>query len=344
MAKILIIRFSAIGDVAMTIPVVHSLALQYPEHEITVLSRASLRPLFAGLPSNVHFMSADLSGKHHGLLGLHKLFYNELKVMNFDYVADLHNVLRTKMIRYRFKLMGLPVAAIDKGRIGKKRLTRRYRKVIENQKSSFERYTDVFAALGLPVQLNFTSIYGEGRGDLEQVRHLTGEKGEDKWIGIAPFAKHTGKVLPLEKLEQVIAHFADNPRVKIFLFGGGHKEKEVLAEWASKCSAVTSMVGKLNMSTELILMSHLDAMVSMDSANMHLASLVNVPVVSVWGATHPYCGFIGWKQSTANAVQVDLPCRPCSVFGNKPCYRKDYACLNAITPEMIIKKIESIIY
>ncbi|WP_321436070.1 glycosyltransferase family 9 protein [uncultured Bacteroides sp.] len=344
MAKILIIRFSAIGDVAMTIPVIHSLALQHPELEITVLSRAILQPLFIGLPGNVHFMGADLHGKHKGLLGLHRLFYNELKVMDFDYVADLHDVLRTKIIRLRFKLMGIPTAYIHKGRLGKKRLTSRYHKVLENQKSSFRRYTDVFKVLGFPIQLNFTSIYGEGRGDITQIQEITGEKGDSKWIGIAPFAKHKGKVLPLDKQGEVIAHFAKDSRVKIFLFGGGKKEESILSTWASKYPNVISLIGKLNMNTELILMSHLDAMVSMDSANMHLASLVNAPVVSVWGATHPYCGFMGWKQSPMNAVQVDLPCRPCSVFGNKSCYRKDYACLNQITSDMVIKKIESIIY
>ncbi len=344
MAKILIIRFSAIGDVAMTIPVIHSLALQHPEHEFTVLSRVSLRPLFIGLPQNVHFMGADLHGKHSGLLGLHRLFYNELKPQNFDYVADLHNVLRTKIIRLRFKMMGIPTAYIYKGRLGKKKLTNRYHKVFENQKSSFRRYTDVFKALGFPIQLNFTSIFGEGRGDMSQIQHITGDKGDLKWIGIAPFAKHKGKVLPLDKQEEVIAHFAKDSRVKVFLFGGGKNEESVLASWVNKYPSVTSLIGKLNMNTELILMSYLDAMVSMDSANMHLASLVNAPVVSVWGATHPYCGFMGWKQSPMNAVQVDLPCRPCSVFGNKSCYRKDYACLNMITPDMVIKKIESIIF
>ncbi len=148
----------------------------------------------------------------------------------------------------------------------------------------------------------------------------------------------------MDKQEEVIAHFAKDPRVKVFLFGGGKNEESVLASWVNKYPSVTSLIGKLNMNTELILMSYLDAMVSMDSANMHLASLVNAPVVSVWGATHPYCGFMGWKQSPMNAVQVDLPCRPCSVFGNKSCYRKDYACLNMITPDMVIKKIESIIF
>lgn len=342
MAKILIIRFSAIGDVAMTIPVIHSLALQHPEHEITVLSRTFMQPLFIGLPSNVHFMNADLSGKHNGLLGLHNLFY-ELKAMNFDYVADLHDVLRSKMLRWRFKLMGVPTAHIHKGRLGKKKLTRRYHKIVENQKSSFRRYTDVFKYLGFPIQLNFTSIFGEEKGDKESISTFTGDKGDSKWIGIAPFAKHKGKIYPLDRQEQVVAHFASNSNVKVFLFGGGKKEEAIFNEWVAKYPSVVSMAGKLKMNTELILMSHLDAMVSMDSANMHLASLVNAPVVSVWGATHPYCGFMGWKQSPMNAVQIELPCRPCSIFGNKKCYRNDYACLNQITPEMIINKIENII-
>ena len=102
-------------------------------------------------------------------------------------------------------------------------------------------------------------------------------------------------------------------------------------------------IGKLNMRTELNLMSHLDVMLSMDSANMHLASLVNIPVVSVWGATHPYAGFMGWKQLPVNTVQLDLSCRPCSVYGQKPCWRGDYACLRDITPEQVIAKIEGII-
>jgi ADP-heptose:LPS heptosyltransferase len=97
---------------------------------------------------------------------------------------------------------------------------------------------------------------------------------------------------------------------------------------------------KHSMADELSLLSHCDLMLTMDSAWMHLASLVGLPVVSVWGATHPFAGFMGWKQSAGNAVQVDLPCRPCSVYGNKPCMRGDYACLNLITPEQIVEKIE----
>lgn len=343
MARILIIRFSALGDVAMTIPVVYSLAAQYPQHEITVLSRGVLQPLFQGLPSNVHFISADLTGKHKGFWGLN-ILYSELKKLHFDYVADFHNVLRTKYIRLRFRMSGVPVAFIDKGRKGKKKLVRRHNKVLENQKSSFRHYADVLEELGFPVLLNFTSVYGEGKGDFSLIEPVTGAKEKGiKWIGIAPFAKHEGKIYPIELQEKVVAHFAQRPDVKVFLFGGGMREQNVFDSWMSKYPSVTSMIGKLNMNTELNLMSHLDVMLSMDSANMHLASLVNTPVVSVWGATHPYAGFMGWKQLPINTVQLDLSCRPCSVYGQKPCFRGDYACMRDIKPEQIISKVEGLL-
>lgn len=342
MARILVIRFSALGDVAMTVPVIYSLATQYPQHEITVLSRAVLKPLFQGLPGNVNFIGAELTGKHKGFLRLNTL-YSELKTMHFDYVADFHNVLRAKYLCLRFRMSGVSVASICKGRSEKKKLVRRYHKVLEDQKSSFHRYADVLEQLGLPVHLNFVSIYGEGKGDFSQIESVTGIKQDQKWIGIAPFAKHKGKIYPIDLQEQVIAHFAANPQVRVFLFGGGKYEQEVFDTWTARYPSVTSMMGKLSMRTELILMSHLDVMVSMDSANMHLASLVNVPVVSIWGATHPYAGFMGWKQLPENTVQLQLSCRPCSVYGQKPCFRGDYVCLRGIRPERVIEKIERII-
>lgn len=108
-----------------------------------------------------------------------------------------------------------------------------------------------------------------------------------------PFAKHEGKIYPIELQEKVVAHFAQRPDVKVFLFGGGMDEQNVFDSWMSKYPSVTSMIGKLNMNTELNLMSHLDVMLSMDSANMHLASLVNTPVVSVWGSNSSLRWFYG---------------------------------------------------
>ena len=342
MAKILVIRFSAIGDVAMTVPVVYSLATQYPQHQIKVLSRPNMAALFAHLPSNVSFWGADLKSTYKGFVGLIRLF-NELKAEQFDYIADFHDVLRTKYLRLRFLLQGKKVAHIDKGRKGKKALTRSKNKIRVQQLSSFQRYANVLNRLGFTIKIDFKTIYPTGKGDLSTFSSITGTKGTDKWVGIAPFATHLGKIYPEKQMEQVIQILNTQPNIRIFLFGGGKKEVEILSTWANKYPSATCIAGKLKLDAELALMSHLDIMVSMDSGNMHLASLVNTPVVSIWGATHPLAGFMGWQQSEQNAVQIDMPCRPCSVYGNKPCTEKGYACLQQITPQMIVEKINAIL-
>jgi len=343
MSKILIIRFSALGDVAMTIPVIYSLAMAQPLLEITVLSAKFMQPLFEHLPKNVKFIGADLKGKHKGIKGLN-ILYNELKLERFDYVADFHSVLRSKYIRFRFLLGGAKTAAINKGRRNKRKLTLKNNKILVPLKSSFFRYKEVLDELGFHFELHFDSVFSNMKVDLTQKADQAALKSDFKWIGIAPFAKHKGKIYPLELQEKVIAHFTNDYRVKVFIFGGGESENDVVNNWSEMYPSIVSMVGKLNMSQELLLMSQLDVMLSMDSANMHLASLVGTKVVSVWGATHPYAGFMGWKQISENAIQVDLACRPCSIYGNKPCYRGDYACLYQITPTTIIKRIEKIVF
>lgn len=342
MATVLIIRFSAIGDVAMTVPVVDSLARRYPENNYTVVSQSFLYPLFVYCPANVRFIGVDLYNDYKGMAGMYRL-YRELLKQNIDVVADLHDVLRTKLLRIFFRWSGITVKHIHKGRKEKQQLTRKDHKIIRPLKPTVERYADVFRALGLPLEpLGFQSVFGPSRGNFSNIEQLTGKK-TCKWIGIAPFAGHYCKLLPLDRTEEVIAHFACRSDATVFLFGGGGLEKEILEGWCRKYPKAISVAGKLNMSDELILISYLDVMFSMDSANMHLASLTATPVVSVWGATHPYAGFYGYRQSPTNAVQIDLFCRPCSIYGNKPCYRKNTECLTKITPQMVVDQIELVI-
>lgn len=343
---ILILRFSALGDVAMLVPVVHALATQYPHLRVTVLSRAMTRPLFDGLAPNVGFMDAELDGKHDGLPGLNRL-YRRLKAKHFTAIADMHDVLRSKYLRMRFSFDRYKVAHIDKHRAGKRRLEARNDKRLVQQPTAFDNYADVLARLGYPVHLEFRSLFPPAGGSLRifTQREFSEKKTFQQWIGIAPFAAHAGKVWPVEKMEQVVSTLcARHPNARIFFFGGGKSEQDQFDQWCSRYPRCVSAgaVAK-GLSQELVLMSHLDVMVSMDSANQHLASIVDVPVVSIWGATHPYAGFMGWRQRSETCVQLNLPCRPCSVFGNKPCYRGDLACLQGITPEMVVDKVEQVL-
>ena len=331
MKKLLVIRFSALGDIAMTVPVIYDLAVQYPDLEITMLSREMARPLFEKLPKNVHFFGTDLKGRHKGLFGLNRLL-KDIHFMDFDYIADFHDVLRTQWLRFVCRLFGKEVAKIDKGRKGKKALTRQKNKVFVQQKTSFERYAKVLEQLGFPIEQHFEK--------LEYASFCETQKATNEiWIGIAPFAKHPAKVYPLEKMEEVIKALSQRESTTVFLFGGGEEEKRQIAELFAQTPNVQPAESQHGLAGELALMGQLDVMLSMDSANMHLASLVDTRVVSVWGGTHPYAGFLGWNQKEDDCIQLDLPCRPCSVYGNKPCYRGDYACLNDIASEQIISKL-----
>ncbi len=334
---ILVMRFSAIGDVAMTVPVIYSLAKQYPHVRITMLSRPFARPFFENLAPNVGFMEADIKGEYKGVKGLNAL-YRRLVAKQFTAIADLHSVLRSDYLRMRFNLDRYKVAHIDKHRKGKRKLTAAKNKQLTQQPTSFQNYADVFAQLGYPIDLEFNSIFAEENSDLNMEKSTP-------WIGIAPFAAHKGKIYPVEKMELVIQYLTQSyPQARLYLFGGGKNETPIMNEWTDRYPQVTNASAQLgDLSQELHLMSHLDVMVSMDSGNMHLASLVHTPVVSIWGATHPYAGFMGWNQDITHAVQIDLPCRPCSIYGNKPCMRGDYACLNNISPETIVEKIKEIL-
>jgi len=340
---LLIIRFSALGDIAMTVPVVYSLAEQYPHLRITILSRGFARCLFEDISPNVGFMEANVKQEYHGIKGLNSL-YRRLTAKRFTSVADFHHVLRSDYLRTRFNLERYKVAHINKHRRGRRRLVSARRKVLAQQPTSFQNYADVLAHLGYPIKIKFSSIFPPEGGDLGLLP-AEYQKKEGRWIGIAPFAAHEGKIYPLDLMEQVIKQLIDHhPDCSIFFFGAGKKEFDVFDKWCGQYKQCKNASKELNaLKKELILMSHCDAMVSMDSGNMHLASLTGIPVISVWGATHPYAGFMGWGQPPENAIQLDLPCRPCSIFGNKPCLRGDLACLRNITPDLIVAKVEKTI-
>ena len=343
--NVLIARFSALGDVAMTVPVVYSVCTAYPDTRFIMITQQVASSLFINAPSNIVVIGVDVKVKYHGVKGMCKLFRELRRDYSIDLFIDLHDVIRTYAIEACCLMSGVPFRRIRKGRSEKRKLTRSHGKQLHKLVSSHERYADVFRRAGFDFAESFVSLFRKPAEPSAFAEITIPKQKGEIWIAIAPFAKHKGKIYPLEKMEQAVATLSARSGTKIFLFGGGGSERDTLHEWAGRYgSNVISMAEKrYGFPKELALLSYMDVMVSMDSANMHLASLANVPVVSIWGATHPYCGFTGWKQPDGNIVQADLPCRPCSVFGNRPCRRGDYACLAAISPEMIIEKIDRVL-
>ena len=304
------------GDVAMTVPVLRALVFQYPEVKITVVSRPFFQPFFEGIP-NVDFFGVDLNKRHKGFLGLLRLF-SDLRKLNIDEVADLHNVLRSKVVRTLFALSGKKVAATDKGRAEKKALTSLTNKVFSQVKPIVERHVTTLKQLGFSIDL--TNPQFPEKATLSQdILSITGTKNQN-WIGIAPFAQYESKAYPLDLMQQVIDDLAENNNQKIFLFGGGEKEIQLLNQLQNQHESVIVLAGKLKFKQELDVISYLDIMLSMDSGNAHIAAMLGVKVITLWGATHPYAGFKPFNQPDDFCLTSDraqYPLLPTSIYGNK---------------------------
>ncbi|WP_343668209.1 glycosyltransferase family 9 protein [Chitinophaga sp.] len=334
MKTLLAIRFSAMGDVAMTIPVMQRVLQAHPDVEIVFVSNKNWGALCEGIP-RLHFFPADLKGAHKGVKGLYRLFKALRAQYRIDAVADLHQVLRSQIVRTFFRFTGRKVAVIDKGRAGKKALSRKENKVLQPLRSTIERYADVFRQLGYAVDMSATPpVFG--KRDLPAGMEA---KGDFKWIGLAPFATYKEKTYPFDKVAALLGQLVARADTKVLLMGGGAGEVAKLQKLAERYPQAIVVAGRFKLPEELAIISQMDVMISMDSANMHLASLFGVPVVSVWGATHPFAGFMGYGQKIEKAAQVDLYCRPCSIFGNKPCFRGDHACMEQLPVSGIIEKI-----
>ncbi len=324
------------GDVAMVASVLKVFQSQHQDTEIVLVTRKIFKAFFEHIP-RVLVHSIEPKTTHKGLFGLWKLF-RELKTYKAGFFADLHHNLRSKILTGFFKFSNIKIRTLDKGREEKKALTQNQHKVLKPLRSTTERYADVFRALGFSFNLP---------NELQKETHALPKviaqviNPNEKTLGIAPFAQHTFKVLPLAIMEDVIAYLTAN-NYSIFIFGGGAVEQKIAEQWEDKYSAVNSTIGKFSLAEELDTIANLDLMVSMDSSGMHMASLVGTRCLSVWGATHPFAGFLGYGQSLDDCIQVAHPSRPSSVYGNKSCLCDGVEAIELVTSEMIINHIKRI--
>ncbi len=335
---IAIIRLSAMGDVTMTVPVIRAFATQNPNVKITMVSRPFFKPFFDGI-ENVTFFGVDLEKRHKGFLGLLKLF-SDLKQLNIDAIADLHNVLRSKVIRTLFALSGKKVAFTNKGRAEKKALTRAKNKIFKPLKLMVDRHVETFNKLGFSIDLNNPN-FPEKAILSNEILNISGKKENQIWIGIAPFAQYQSKVYPQDLMQKVIDVLALNNNNKIFLFGGGTNEIEILHLFSKNKNNVIVIAGKLNLEQELHLISNLDVMLSMDSGNAHIAAMLGIKTITLWGSTHPFAGFSPYNQPLENCLVADrnqYPLLPTSVYGNKKVVGYDDV-MRSVAVESVIRKI-----
>ncbi|SFE72198.1 glycosyltransferase family 9 protein [Spirosoma endophyticum] len=345
MKQLLLLRFSAMGDVALLTPVVQAFTIRYPDRSITLVTRQKFAVFFEQFP-NVRIIGADFEGQHKGFGGLLRLFGELRQLGPFEVVLDAHQNLRSGVLKSLFRLVGVPSVTIDKGRSDKKELTRKEHKIRRQLPHSVERYARVFDEAGFILQPDhpfqfppFTSAEDE----LTTFLSRQSIPADTPWLGIAPFAQHLQKMWPFDRFAPLLEQLYAQQPLTIFLFGGGPSEIDQLETLRQQFPQAIRVAGQLSMAAELALIRRLSGMLCMDSGNMHLAALSDVPVLSIWGATHPDAGFGPWGQGEEAILQIPtdvLTCRPCSVFGNKPCWRGDLACLNDISVEAVARRVQ----
>jgi ADP-heptose:LPS heptosyltransferase len=332
-AHVLVIRFSAMGDVILTKPVLRQFIEKYPQVKISLLSQEIFRPLFLDMPG-LTFIGADVKNKHKGIAGLYRLA-RKLKAHNFNAIIDLHYVLRSSIVAFfiNIPLMKLRIFRIDKGRSEKQGLTKRFNKVRRPLKHTVERYAEAFTKAGFHITATAPTTSKNAAKKIQ--------KGAKKFkIGIAPLSRHSLKEWPLEYMIKLKKSLVEDFQAEIYILGGS-SEAGRLTSFAT--GAAVMMAGKLGFADEIEFIKTLDLVVTMDSANMHLAGMLGIPCVSIWGPTHPYAGFSPFGGTNLVVQNSRLDCRPCSIFGNKPCYRKDHACMKELSPEQAYKEIKPFI-
>ncbi len=321
------------GDVAMLVPLLRCLYSQNPNIQITLVTRDRFVPIFKEF-SELQLMTPDFDGRHKGLKGLY-LLYKELKQSNPQRIADIHYNLRSRILLMFFRLSLTRIKSIDKGYAERKRLTHPFKKTMKPLTPQHYRYAEVFSRLGFAIDVDkheFSIKPGLPKSSLQIDLPV-----DRKWIGIAPFAAHPGKVYPLDLMQKVVGYLQQ--KHSVFLFGHGPKEAAQIQVWAKAYPHVIPHAMEMPFSDQLNLIANLDVMISMDSANGHLAANYGVPVITLWGMTHPFLGFSAFGQN--NHLLVDrekFPKVPTSAYGKT--VPKGYRdAMRTITPEEVIEMV-----
>lgn len=328
---LLVVRTSAMGDVAMLPHALRALMGAYPDLKVTVATLPLFRPFFGGL--DVDFIDVRTQHEHHSI-GSMLALAKEVRAMGVDGVADVHDVWRTKSFRLAMWLRGVKTSHINKGHIEKWMRLKSGSTCAVPLRHTVLRYCDTFRRLGFE--------FDDPTPAVKQLRpNPMGEK-QGVWIGFAPFSAQTGKTYPLELSRETVG-LLTGICDRLFVHSGDGSELDFAREMEHLYPNVTAVYGRVKLGGEMDLISHEDCIVSMDSLAMHLASLVATPVVSVWGATHPSLGYMGYGCDSETVLQVNMPCRPCSVYGKKECRFGDYHCIYGVTPRMIVNKVTEVL-
>lgn len=322
--KFLIIRFSSIGDIVLTTPVVRCLKKQVLTAEVHYLTKPSFKAVVASNPyiDKVHYLQDDFDA-----------MIAALQEEDFDYVIDLHHNLRTLKVK---RALGKQSFSFNKLNIPKWLLTN----------FKVNRMPDVHIVDRYLATLQSFGIRNDGAGldyfipeedkvkenDIPTAHHAG-------YIGVVIGAALNTKKYPLDKLKALCASI-QHP---IILLGGKEDAAQGDAIAETDKVKIYNACGKFNLNESADLVRRAKLIITNDTGLMHIAAAFNKPIISIWGNTVPEFGmypYMPGRPQLYDMLEVkNLSCRPCSKIGYNKCPKKHFKCMNLIKPEEVLEKV-----
>ncbi len=330
--KILIIRLSSLGDIVLTTPVIRSLKQKFPQSQIFFLTKIQYLVLLKNDPNIFRLIGFHPQHEHKGTQGFLKLI-RELKALEFDLLVDLHANLRSFFIRHL-------LSAGIKIKYNKRRLSRfllvHFKFLRVKPDPTVDSYLETLKKIGMNSAERHPQIFLDSKSEDFLKGFLIGKKIEkdDIVVGIHPGARWETKRWGEEKFAEVCQILLQRPKTKILLFGDQKDQEAVDRVNLPVDDQKLLKVMNLPLAESMSLIKRCDCFVTNDSGPMHVASALGVPVVAIFGPTHPQLGFS--PISSENVVlTANVKCSPCSLHGEKKCHKKSRYCMDLIKPEMV---------
>jgi len=317
--KILIIRFSSIGDIVLTTPVIRCLKMQKPEMEIHFLTKKSFKGIVENNPylTKVHCIEKDV-----------KEIVKELKKENFDFVVDLHNNIRSMQTK---TALGKPSTSFRKLNF-KKWMLVNFKINKMPAMHIVDRYLQTVAKLGIVNDNKGIDFFIPEKDEVAlssiPVSHQNG------YIGFVIGARHYTKQLPIAKIISICKKL-NQP---IILLGGKEDITSALEIEKAVGTSIYNACGKYNLNQSASLVKQATKIISHDTGLMHIAAAFKKEIISIWGNTVPAFGFTPYfPASSSRMVEVkNLSCRPCSKIGYEKCPKGHFKCMMLIDEAEVV--------
>lgn len=323
--KFLILRFSSIGDIVLTTPVVRILKEQVEGAEIHYITKPQFKPI---LESNPYI---DYT---HVLKKSEKETIRELKLMHFDYIIDLHRNIRTAKFKNRLKIISFSFNKLN----WEKWLFVNFKKNKMPNIHIVDRYLET---------LKVFDIKNDEKGldyfipEKDEVNLLDiSEDFNNGFVGVVVGAFHNTKKLTKEKLISICKNL-DKP---ILLIGGPENKNEAEEIKNAVGNNIYNTCGVYNINQSASLVKQANVILTPDTGLMHIASAFKKKIVSIWGNTVPEFGMYPYlSHPDSEIIEVKgLKCRPCTKIGFKECPKKHFRCINDLDENQIVNKIKEL--